>query len=219
MEEGLFHNQVFVDFITENAVAVIGHGQAHNEVDKVNPRTRKTEKVCPRYPTIPCSVHQKSANEARASKEFNFKGVPASFVCDSSGKMVEKVGGMSPQKFIDSMTGVIRSSGKRPITGSMIAKMQKDLVKGDKSLAKGKFKKALAAYTKVAENEKYPEFIRARGKAKADGMPEVAMVAVQTALGLAPRKVKTALKKLKKEVAPFAEAKAALDAALAELEK
>ena len=62
MEEGLFHNQVFVDFITENAVAVIGHQQAHTEIDKVDRRTGQTTKVCPRYPTIPCSAHQKSSN-------------------------------------------------------------------------------------------------------------------------------------------------------------
>jgi hypothetical protein len=217
MEEGLFHNPIFVDYITENAIAVVGHSGSHAEIEVPDMATRSMKKVCPRYPTIPCTVHDKAAREARSG--FEFRGVPASFVCDSSGKELEKVQGMSPQKFIDALTSAQQKIGKRPITRSMVLKLGKDIAKGDKALAKGKFKKAHAAYDKVADNSKLPEFIRAKAKAKSDGMAGTALAAVQAAAGLEPRKAKKALKKLKKEVAAYEEAKAAYDEAMGELEK
>ena len=212
MEEGLFHNPIFVNHLAENAVAVIGHSQAHSEIEVPDMATRTMKKVCPRYPTIPCSVHTKSMNEARGN--FDFKGVPASFVCDSTGKQVEKVMGMSPQKFIDALNNAQIKIGKRPITGSMIMKMEKDLVKGDKSLAKGKYGKALKSYKKVMDNSKNPEFLRERATARIEGLKAKAMEAVQEAQGMPPAKAKKALKKLQKELKDVPEAKAALEQAI-----
>ena len=212
MEEGLFHNPVFVNHIAENAIAVIGHGQTHSEIEVPDMATRTMKKVCPRYPTIPCSVHVNSGREARGN--FDFRGVPASFVCDSTGKQLEQVKGMSPQKFIDALNSAQVKIGKRPITGSMIAKMEKDLVKGDKSLAKGKFGKAFKAYKKVVDNSKNPEFLRERGTARIEGLKAKAMEAVQEAQGMSPSKAKKALKKLQKELKDMPEAKAALEQAM-----
>ena len=213
MEEGLFHNPTFVQHIDEFAVAVIGHGESHAEIEVPDMATKTMKKVCPRYPTIPCEVHVKAASEARQGGGFEFKGVPASFVCDSSGKQLEKVSGMSPQVFITALNNAQQTIGKAPITGSMIAKMQKDLLKGDSYVAKGKFGKAFKSYTKVAEDEKVPEFIRARGAARLEGLKATVMAAVQEAQGMEPKKAKKALKKLKKELKDMPEALEALEQA------
>jgi hypothetical protein len=145
--------------------------------------------------------------------------VPASFVCDSSGKQLEKVGGMSPQKFIDSLKAAQVTIGKPPITGSMIAKWTKDVIKGDQLTAKGKFGKALKSYQKVAENDDAPAFVRAQGAAKIEGLKATVMAAIEEAAALEPKKAKKALKKIQREVKKdMPDAKTAVDEALANLE-
>ncbi|RMG18608.1 MAG: hypothetical protein D6731_01645 [Planctomycetota bacterium] len=216
MEEGLFHNPVFVNYVNEFAVSVVGHRETHDMIEVVDPRTRERKKVCPRYPTIPCEVHARAASEARQGGGFQFRGVPASFVCDSSGKQLAQVRGMSPQAFIDALKEAQRTIGKPPLTATAIAELERDLLKGDKLLAKGKYAKAHKAYAKVAEDEDLPTFVRARARERLERLEQAARSAVDEARALPPAKAKRALKKLLRELAPFPAAKKAVEEALAE---
>ena len=116
MEEGLFHNQLFVNHINENAVAAIAHSEGHAEEERVNPLTGAREKVCPRYDSVPCSAHQAVYQSARSG--FDASAVPASFVCDPQGKMLAKVPGQAPQAFIDKLNEAQQKLG-RPIAGQI----------------------------------------------------------------------------------------------------
>lgn len=216
MEEGLFHNQVFVDHISEFAVAVIGHHATHEEVEQVDRRTGAKRKVCPIYGSIPCQAHQTSYSQA--GDKFDFKGVPASFVCDSSGAMVSKVSGQAPQQFIEALNQAQQKIGKPPLRGSQVMKLERDLLKGDAALRKGKFKDALKSYQEVADDEKVPEFVRKKANKRVEEVVPAALKAIEEAKALEGAKAKRALKKLEKELADIEEAKAALEEALAELE-
>ncbi len=216
MEEGLFHNQVFVDHVSEFAVAVVGHREAHEEVEQVDPRTGVKRTVCPVYGSIPCQAHQTSMSQARGS--FDFSGVPASFVCDSSGKLVSKVSGMAPQKFIEALNEAQQKIGKAPLRGSQVMKMERDLLKGDVALRKGKFGDALESYKEVADDEDVPEFVRKKANKRVEGVVPAALKAIEEAKALDGSKAKRALKKLARECDDIEEAKAAVEEALAELE-
>lgn len=216
MEEGLFHNPVFVQYINEFAVAAVGHQEAHSEVEAVDPATGAKRQVCPRYNTIPCSSHQKTY--ASTGGKFDFKYVPSSFVCDSGGKLVKKVDGQSPQAFIDALTEAQQASGKKPITGSMLAKWDRDLQKGDMSLTKGKLKAAHKSYETVATDESAPEFMRERGQERIAALTAAIEKAIADAKADDPKKGAKALKKLMKELKDMPELLKAAEEALASLD-
>lgn len=216
MEEGLFHNPVFVNHVNEFAVAAVGHMEGHTEEERVNPVTGAREKVCPHYDTIPCSAHQ--ATYQGAGNRFEFSGVPASFIADSSGAKVSEVNGQAPQQFIDKINEAQTKIGQRPITGSQIARWMADVNRGDAKAAQGKFKDALASYNKVVENEDIPEFVRARASQKVTDLNARITAAIDAARALPPVQAKRELKKLVRDLKDFEEAKAAAEAALAELE-
>lgn len=216
MEEGLFHNQVFVTHVNENAVAVVGHMEGHTEESRKNPLTGADEKVCPRYDTIPCSAHQ--ACYQGAGSNFQFTGVPASFIALPSGEKFAEVQGQAPQQFIDKLNQAQQKIGQRPILGSQIARWMAGLYDGDRKAAQGKFKDAATAYKKVADDEKIPQFVRAQAAERGTQLGAKVMAAFEAAKAKPPAKAKAELKKLLKEVKDFPEAKAAIEAALAELE-
>lgn len=215
MEEGLFHNPQFVNYVSENAVACVGHQEGHTEADRVDPLTGQSMKSCPHYESIPCSAHQ--AVYSQAGGKFEFSSVPKSFVCDASGKMVAEDCDGSPQAVIDALTKAQQQIGKPPITGSAIRRMERDLYKGDADARKGKFASALKLYQGVAEEEKNPAFVREKATARVAALGQQALAAVEAAKG-DPKKAKRELKKLVKELAGLEEAKQAAEAALAELE-
>lgn len=214
MEEGLFHNPQFVNYINEWAVAAIGHSGKHSEVDHVDRRTRKKSKVCPNYNTIPCSSHQDVSSGASSIREG--RGMPQSFVCDNEGKKVKKFRASSPASVIAALQEAQKKIGKKPITGSMIRKLEAGLYKGDKALRKGKFKKALKAYNKVKGGKKTPEFVKAKAEKRIEALKEAALTAVKEAQGLPGKKAKSKLKKLLKEFKDLEEAREAAKEALKE---
>lgn len=212
MEEGLFHNPTFVQHISEFAVAAIGHHEGHTEETRPDPLTGVPRQVCPHYGSIPCQAHQVTYQQA--GNAFEFRGVPASFVCDSTGKMLQKLSGQSPQAFITALNEAQQTIGKAPITGSMLRKMEKGLYKGDVKLRKGKFKDALKAYTSVAEDEDALDMVKAKAAKRIEALTAAAQAAVDEAASLEPRKAKRALKKLLRELDGFEEAHAACEEAL-----
>ena len=214
MEEGLFHNPVFVQHISEFAVAAIGHSNGHQEVEAVDPRTGQKRQVCPIYGSIPCSAHQATSSQARGN--FEFKGVPASFAADAQGKLVSKIEGRSPQAVIDALNEAQMKIGKPPLRGSQIAKLERDLFKGDAQLAKGKFEKAKKEYEGVANDEAIPEFIRKRGRDRLEKLNQAALAAVEAARAEGGSKAKRELKKLLRDLDGIDDAKAACEEALAE---
>lgn len=216
MEEGLFHNPIFVNHINEFAVAAVGHMEGHTEEERVNPVTGAREKVCPHYDTIPCAAHQAVYQGSRNA--FDFSGVPACFIADSAGVMVSQVNGQAPQPFIDKINEAQQKIGQRPITGSQIARWMADVNRGDAKATQGKFKDALASYNKVIEDEAIPEFVRARARQKVVDLNARITAAIDAARALAPMQAKRDLKKLVRDLKDFPEAKAAAEAALAELE-
>jgi hypothetical protein len=216
MEEGLFHNQVFVTHINEFAVAAVGHMEGHTAVERVNPLTGAREQVCPHYNTIPCEAHQAVYTGSR--NVFDFSGVPSSFVCDATGHQLFEVNGQAPQAFIDKLNQAQQQIGQRPITGSQIQRMMRDLYRGDAKANEGKFKDALESYQGVADAEANPDFVKARARARIEALAAKVAQAIETARGLAPAAAKRELKKLIRELRDFPEAKAAAEAALAELE-
>lgn len=211
MEEGLFHNPAFVNYINEFAVAAIGHQGSHGEVEQFNPHARKKQKNCPHYNTIPCSAHQAVASGAQGLREGN--GMPQSYVTDHTGKKISKVG-RSPGAVTKALQEAQQKIGKKPITGSMLRKMEAGLYKGDKALKKLKFKKALKAYQKVKDGKKTPAFIKKKAEARIAGLQEAALAAIQEAQG--SKKAKATLKKLLKELKDLPEAKKACEEALKE---
>ena len=215
MEEGLFHNPMFVNYVSENAVAAVGHTEGHTEVERVDPQTGQKSKVCPNYNTIPCSAHQAVYQQSRNA--FNFSGVPSSFVCDSSGKELFKDCDGSPQQVIDALTKAQQQIGKKPVTGSMLQKMERDLWKGDAEARKAKFAAALKLYQGVAEDEKSLDLVREKARARVTALGKQALEAVEAAKA-DEKKAKTQLKKLVKDLEGLDEAKQAAEAALAELE-
>ena len=215
MEEGLFHNQLFVNHINENAVAAIAHSEGHAEEERVNPLTGAREKVCPRYDSVPCSAHQAVYQSARSG--FDASAVPASFVCDPQGKMLAKVPGQAPQAFIDKLNEAQQKLG-RPITGSQIQRWMVPLYRGDQKANGGKFKDALKSYRDVAEDEAIPQFVRARAEARLEALSQKAMEAIEAARALPASKAKRELKKLVKELKDLEAPRTAAEAALAELE-
>lgn len=216
MEEGLFHNPVFVNHITEFAVAVVGHSEAHTMVTRTDPRTGQQVQRCPNYGSIPCSVHQQSMQGARS--HFEFRGVPASFVCDSSGAQLDQVQGGAPQQFIDALNRAQQRIGRRPVLGSQIARIERDLLRGDAKMAEGKFRDALRLYQGVAEAEEHPEFIRRRAAARIVALGERATAAIAEARALPPRQARTRLRELVRNLRDCGEHLAAAEAALAEVE-
>jgi hypothetical protein len=196
MEEGLFHNPTFVDYINEFAVAVIGHSGQHAEIERQNPKTGAVEQVCPHYDTIPCSVHNTCSTQARPN--FDFRGVPATFVCDPTGKILTKDVPRNPQGTIDALTKAQQTIGAK--------------------LRSGKFKDALKAYQKVLGKDDIPEFILARARQRVEDLQARALEAIAEAQALDAKKAKKQLKKLIKEFKDLEDAKAAAEAALAELE-
>ncbi len=173
MEEGLFHNPAFVNYINEFAVAAIGHQGTHGEVEQFNPHAGKKQKNCPNYNTIPCSAHAAVASGAQSIREGN--GMPQSFVCDNNGKKIQKLSSRSPGGVTKALQEAQQKIGKKPITGSMIRKMSSGLHKGDKLLKKGKFKKALKAYEKVKDGKKTPAFIKKKAEARVAALNEEAL--------------------------------------------
>jgi len=216
MEEGLFHNPTFVQHIAEFAVAAIGHHEGHTEETRPDPMTGAPREVCPVYESIPCQAHQVTYQQA--GNAFEFSGVPASFVTDSSGKMLQKLSGQSPQTFISALNEAQQTIGKRPVTGSMLAKMAKGLLQGDAKLRKGKYGDALEAYQKVAEDQEVLEMIRTRAAKRIEALGAAVQAAVEEAAALEPRKAKRALKKLLKQLDAFEEARAACEEALGALD-
>ncbi|MCW8141238.1 MAG: hypothetical protein KIT58_20240 [Planctomycetota bacterium] len=216
MEEGLFHNPVFVNHTNEFAVAAVGHMEGHAERERVNPSTGAREQVCPTYGTIPCAAHQ--AVYRGASNGFEFRGVPASFITDHTGKQLFQISGQAPQQFIDKLNEAQRQIGQRPITGSQIARWMREVHRGDAKLAEGKFKDALGGYRKVADDASIPEFVRARAREKVEALPGRLLQAVEAARALPANQAKRELKKLVRDLKDFEEAKTAAEAALAELE-
>lgn len=216
MEEGLFHNPMFVNYVSENAVAAVGHSEGHTEVERVDPLTGQPAKVCPNYGTIPCSAHQ--AVYSQAGNKFQFNTVPKSFVCDSSGTKVAEDCDGSPQQVIDALTKAQQQIGKKPITGSAILRMERDLYRGDAEAKKNKFAAALKLYQGVAGEEKHPEFVREKAQARVAALAQQALAAVEAAQA-EPKKAKKELKKLLKELNGLEQAKEAAEAALAELEE
>ena len=215
MEEGLFHNPVFVQFMNESAVSVVGHIEGHTEEERVNPATGAREKVCPHYDTIPCAAHQ--AVYRSAGNKFEFSGVPACFIADSSGKMITKVQGQAPQQYIDKINEAQAASGQRPITGSQIQRWSSELVKGDAKASEGKFKDARASYQKVVDDEQIPEFIRARARVRVEQLTSKITTAIDAAKALAPMQAKRELKKLVKALKDFPDQLKAAEEALAAL--
>jgi hypothetical protein len=219
MEEGLLHNPTFVNYVNENCVAAVGHREAHAEVDRVNPITGATEKVCPHYDTIPCAAHQAVASGA--SGVDNSNGRPASYVCDPTGAREFELGAQqAPQPIIEKLTAAQGQIHDRPLLGSQVQRMMMDLYRGDHQATQGKWKDALASYRKVADEEKDPQFIRDRATARITALQQQAMAAVERARGLENKnEAKRELKKLQRELRDgFDEAKAAVEAALADLE-
>jgi tetratricopeptide (TPR) repeat protein len=216
MEEGLFHNPMFVNHINESAVAVVGHSEGHTEESRRNPMTGADEKVCPHYDTIPCEVHQKVYQDTRSS--FDFRGVPACFIALPSGEKFAEVNGQAPQAFIDKLNEAQQKIGQRPILGSQIARWMAGLYDGDRKAAQGKYKDAAAAYKKVADDEKIPQFVRARATERGTALAAKITAAIDEAKAKPPAKAKGELKKLIGQLKDFPEAKAAAEAALAELE-
>ncbi len=216
MEEGLFHNPTFVNYINEFAVAAAGHREGHTLEERVNPLTGKREQVCPVYDSIACDAHQ--ATYQQAGGKFEFNAVPTSFVCQPDGTMIKKVSGMAPNDYIEALKEAQMKIGKPPLTGSAILKMERDLYKGDGKLRSGKFNDALKLYKGVAEDEELPEFVRARADARVAALEEAALAAIEEAKALEPRKAKRELKKLLRNLDDLEEAKAACEAALEESE-
>lgn len=216
MEEGLFHNPIFVNHVNEFAVAAVGHSEGHSAEERINPQTGAREQVCPRYDTIPCSAHQAVYQGARNA--FQFSAVPSSFIADPSGKMLSEVGGQAPQAFIDKLNEAQQTIGQRPVTGSQIARWMQHVYRGDQKANEGKFKDALKGYQQVADDEEIPEFIRARARARVGTLSQRAAEAIEAASALPASKAKRELKKLIKELKDMDEARAAAEAALAELE-
>lgn len=216
MEEGLFHNPIFVNHINEFAVAAVGHMEGHSEEERVNPMTGAREKVCPHYDTIPCTAHQAVYQGAR--NNFQFSGVPACFIADPQGNKVSEVNGQAPQAFIDKLNEAQQKIGQRPVTGSQITRWMTSVYRGDQKANDGKFKDALKGYQDVAEDEAIPEFVRARARARIEALSQKAMDAIAAARELPASKAKRELKKLIKELKDLEEPRTAAEAALAELE-
>ncbi len=216
MEEGLFHNQIFVNHVNEFAVAAVGHMEGHTEEERVNPLTGAREKVCPRYDTIPCTAHQSVYQGSR--NNFQFTGVPASFIADPQGNKLFEVNGQAPQAFIDKLNEAQQKIGQRPITGSQIARWMSQVYRGDQKANDGKFKDALKGYQEVADDESIPEFVRARARARVEALSAKAMEAIEAARALPASKAKRELKKLIKELKDLETPRTAAEAALAELE-
>lgn len=216
MEEGLFHNPLFVNHINEFAVAAVGHMEGHTEEERVNPMTGAREKVCPHYDTIPCTAHQEVYRGA--GNRFEFSGVPACFIADASGNMVSEVRGQAPQQFIDKINEAQQKIGQRPITGSQINRWMSQVYRGDQKANDGKFKDALKSYQDVADDEAIPQFVRARAQARVEALSQKAMEAIEAARALPASKAKRELKKLIKELKDLEAPRTAAEAALAELE-
>lgn len=215
MEEGLFHNPIFVQQMSESAVCVVGHTEGHTMEKRRDPVTGVEREVCPHYDTIPCSAHQAGY---QASSNFNFNAVPTSYVCTPDGKEFSKVQGAAPQQVIDQVTACQQKIPERPILGSQLRRWESELVKGDQKLAQGKYEDAKKSYEKVKDDEAILELVRGRAREKLAQLEQRAMADVDKAKALPAAQAKRELKKLVKALAAFPEPKAAAEAALAELE-
>jgi hypothetical protein len=215
MEEGLFHNPVFVQHMNEFAVCAVGHVEQHTEEERVNTATGAVEKVCPHYDTIPCAAH--TAVYRGAGNKFEFRGVPACFIADSSGKKLFEVHGQAPQQYIDKVNEAQAASGQRPITGSQIQRWQADLHRGDAKATEGKYKDARASYQKVVDDSAIPEFVKARARQRIEQLGQKITAAIDSAKALAPVPAKRELKKLVKALKDFPDELKAAEDALAAL--
>lgn len=217
MEEGLFHNQTFVQHVNEFSVNVVGHSNPHQAVAQRHPVSGEEMEGCPVYPGIPCQSHVDAYRAA--GQRFNFRGTPTSFVCLPSGEKVAEIPGVpSSQKVIDDINAAQQRIGQRPVTGSQVLRMERDLYKGDQKLSQGKLADAREAYQAVASDEALPAFVRRKGEARLARWDAAARKAIEDARALPASRAKRELKRLVKELEDVPELKTLAEEALAAAE-
>lgn len=124
-------------FVNVIANSDTGHGQDE-------------KKLCKKYKTVPCSVHQRGMYAGKAFFPGNAK-VPTTVFCDPAGKeLFRKTGRLAPADLVKEMqTALAKVPGDRATLSQW-----KLLAEGKSALEKGEYRKSIEIYTKAAKSKR-----------------------------------------------------------------
>jgi hypothetical protein len=134
--------------LADRAVVIVGHRPGgHQPAKRVDKKEKKEVEYCPTYPSIACSVHDFVYNNYAG--RYDYKDLPAAFICDKEGKAVESgVEKLGPPAIVQKLEAVQQKLGPG-VFRSEIDKLERTLQKGDEKLADEK----LAAARRVYDGE------------------------------------------------------------------
>jgi hypothetical protein len=162
----VLENDDFILWANENCVCAVGHDGAtggkedHKPTKITDAKTKEEREICPSYDGLTCEEHRKVKADARAAPEGagqigESPGVPNNWLVGPDGSCVQipndKAG--LPKALIEELT-TAQKKFEKPILRKKWDAYQKSFDEGDKALADGKWKAAIAAYAKVDADTK-----------------------------------------------------------------
>jgi hypothetical protein len=162
----VLENEDFIAWANENCVVAVGHDGAvggkddHKPTKVTDPKTKVESEICPTYDGLTCEEHRKVKADAHAAPEGQGKigdstGVPNHWLVlpDGSCTKIENDKAGLPKALIEELTAAQKKIEK-PVLWKKWEAYRKSFDDGDKALADGKWKAALAAYAKVDADAK-----------------------------------------------------------------
>lgn len=185
----MLENKDFITWSAENCVVVCGHDGAtgsnkqHDPVEETDPKTKEKKSVCPLYPGLTCDEHKMIRADVGHPKDDFGKievpsGFPNSWMVGPDGKVekLEQKDCMAAGALQDALIAFQKTYEAKPIGFKKWEGYKKLLAEGDKALADGKLKAALAPLAKVdAEAKKLSPGLIELVKAKVGAVNEKAV--------------------------------------------
>lgn len=201
---GAFSSARFVDYVNEWAVPVIGENKGHHEpVKQMDAKTKKPVDRCPRFPTIPCGVHE-SVFAAAAGSQFVWTSFPAVYVCRPDGEIIvdqKDIREWSGDLIVKKLEEVLKKIGGEPVPRSRLVAVEAELKRGDAYLDKGQFQTAATVYEKVAKDKKLLAVLRKLAEKRLEALDQKELALVEEAKALEDKRA--AVVRLRKLAADF----------------
>lgn len=163
----VFEKDDFIAWANENVVTMVGHNGAsggkedHKPTEVTDPKTKEKTSVCPKYVGVTCAEHQACATDAHnpqgdLPKIPQKETAPSTYLVSPSGEVteIEGVERSNPKAIMEKVTALTKKLDAKPVLYKKWQEYRQALADGDKAVAEGKWKAALAAYLKVDADSK-----------------------------------------------------------------
>jgi hypothetical protein len=158
----VLENAEFIAWANENVVVVIGHKGSVHAPEKKDPKAPPAPEPAPEaetagapgecrlYPGLTCAEHEKIMEDATGSgtPKVEVKGYPTSYMVAPDGTFAKHTSDRQPKPCMDALVDY-QKRFRLKITAKKFASHLAALADGDKAVAEGRWKDALAAYAKV----------------------------------------------------------------------